>query len=206
MFIVIITFLTITMSAPAGTGGGGVLVPMYIIVGQFSPHGAIPLSKATIFGGAIANNFFNIRRRHPRADRPVIDYHTVVLLEPILLLGTVIGVFTNALSPGWLITIMLVGTLTFVTYRTYQKGQAAYRTETAEARMVMPEPFTTTDSAPDERRALMPGAGGADGEVSAPPPPCFLLRLDGTLVARCCACSPCLGSASPAGCLGASQF
>jgi hypothetical protein len=30
-----------------------------------------------------------------------------MVMEPVLLLGTIIGVFFNAISPGWLITILL---------------------------------------------------------------------------------------------------
>jgi len=58
--------------------------PLFILFGKFAPHGAIPLSKvlliskifltysepfrkATIFGGALSNNIFNLRRRHPTA-------------------------------------------------------------------------------------------------------------------------------------------
>lgn len=57
----IITFCTIILAAPAGVGGGGILVPMYLAIGHFSPHYGIPLSKATIFGGAVTNNYFNLR-------------------------------------------------------------------------------------------------------------------------------------------------
>ena len=54
-------FVTIFLAAPTGTGGGGILVPAFILVGQFSPHSAVPLSKACILGGALINNIFNIR-------------------------------------------------------------------------------------------------------------------------------------------------
>lgn len=106
--LAIITFLTIALAAPTGTGGGGILVPMYMIIGQFSAHSAVPLSKATILGGAVANNFINIQRRHPFANRPVVDFDAVQLLVPNLLAGTIVGVFLNAISPDWLVTIGLV--------------------------------------------------------------------------------------------------
>lgn len=75
--LAIITFLTIALAAPTGTGGGGILVPMYMIIGQFSAHSAVPLSKATILGGAVANNLINIQRRHPFANRPVVDFDSL---------------------------------------------------------------------------------------------------------------------------------
>jgi hypothetical protein len=45
-----------------------------------------------------------------------------MVMEPVLLLGTVLGVFFNAISPGWLITILLVLCLTYTTYRTTIKA------------------------------------------------------------------------------------
>lgn len=48
------------------------LVPIYILVLGFLPKHAIPLSNVTVFGGAIANTWFNVRRRHPGADRCVV--------------------------------------------------------------------------------------------------------------------------------------
>jgi len=107
---------------------------MYLAIGHFSPHYGIPLSKATIFGGAITNNYFNLKRRHPVANRPMIDYTACMLLEPVLLLGTILGVFFNAVSPGWAITVLLVVTLCYTTYRTGLKAYETYiKEEKAEA-------------------------------------------------------------------------
>lgn len=106
--IALVTFLTIALAAPTGTGGGGILVPMYMIIGEFAAHSAVPLSKATILGGAIANNVINLQRRHPFANRPIVDFDAIQLLVPNLLAGTIFGVFLNAVSPDWLITVGLV--------------------------------------------------------------------------------------------------
>ena len=66
-------FLACAIAAGAGLGGGGLLVPLYMIVLQLDPHDAVPLSKATIFGNAIANFLVNIKKRHPLvADRWVL--------------------------------------------------------------------------------------------------------------------------------------
>ncbi|KAI2492714.1 sulfite exporter TauE/SafE [Fragilaria crotonensis] len=48
-----------------GIGGGGILVPIYILVMGFSPKHAIPLSNITVFGGAVANTVLNKSKRHP---------------------------------------------------------------------------------------------------------------------------------------------
>ena len=78
-----------------------------------------------------------------QADRPLIDYDAVCILQPMfafrpffhfhpsskanalsmLLLGTIIGVFLNAVSPNWLITVCLIVVLSFTVYRTALKAQ-----------------------------------------------------------------------------------
>lgn len=61
--------LGLILASGGGIGGGGMLVPIYILVLGFLPKHAIPLSNVTVFGGAIANTWSNVRKRHPCADR-----------------------------------------------------------------------------------------------------------------------------------------
>jgi uncharacterized membrane protein YfcA len=41
----------------------------------------------------------------------------------MLLLGTIVGVFLNAVSPNWLITVCLIMVLSFTVYRTALKAR-----------------------------------------------------------------------------------
>jgi hypothetical protein len=61
----LIAFTSVALGSGCGVGGGGLLVPLYIFVVGLSPKHAIPLSKATIFGNAIATFLFNLGRKHP---------------------------------------------------------------------------------------------------------------------------------------------
>ena len=63
-----------SLAAGAGIGGGGLFVPFYMVLLGAGPKGAVPLSKATILGGAIGNFLTLSRARHPKAERPMIDY------------------------------------------------------------------------------------------------------------------------------------
>ncbi|POM62465.1 hypothetical protein PHPALM_28388 [Phytophthora palmivora] len=105
----LVAFTCSALGAGGGVGGGGLLVPMYILAG-LNPKHAIPLSKVTIFGSAVAMN------------RPVIDFGLVGLMEPTTLVGTVFGVMLNHIFPNWLILVLLVTLLTFITYKTILKG------------------------------------------------------------------------------------
>lgn len=53
--------------------------------------------------------------------RPIIDYDVALIMEPMTLVGTIIGVYGNKIFPSWLITFLLVILLSFTTYRTIKK-------------------------------------------------------------------------------------
>ena len=120
--VVVLTFFASALGAAGGIGGGGIMVPMLVSLGGFSVHHAIPLTQATVFGASLMNLVHNFKKRHPDFDRPLIDYHTALMLEVTTLLGTVVGVDLNSTSPVWLITILLIVVLSFTTHRTLKKG------------------------------------------------------------------------------------
>lgn len=81
------------IAAAGGIGGGGILVPMYMLVLHFSPKHAVPLSNITIFGGAITNSILNMKKRHPIADRPLVDWDLILVMEPLTIGGALVGSF-----------------------------------------------------------------------------------------------------------------
>ena len=124
--------LVVTISAAGGIGGGGVLVPVLMLSEEMGPHGAIPLSKLTIFGNAVCQLALNWTKSHPmRPDRPLIDYDTTLMLEPPTLLGTVIGVLLNRMTPKWLIALLLLLFLVVTTWRTGSKALSMFGRESA---------------------------------------------------------------------------
>ncbi|KAL7524516.1 hypothetical protein ACHAWF_000984, partial [Thalassiosira exigua] len=124
--------LGLMLAAGGGIGGGGILVPVYILILGFLPKHAIPLSNVTVFGGAIANTLRNYRKRHPTADRPLIDWDLIVVMEPPTLAGTLIGANLNKMLPETVIAVMLVILLVFTAYSTLKKARRMYQKETEE--------------------------------------------------------------------------
>ena len=122
--------LGLMIAAGGGIGGGGVLVPIYILVMNFSAKHAIPLSNITVFGGAVANTLLNIRKRHPLADRPLVDWDLILVMEPLTIAGALIGAFLNKLLPEAVLVISLVALLSFTAYKTLKKAVRMYRAET----------------------------------------------------------------------------
>jgi uncharacterized membrane protein YfcA len=134
----ILASVGLMVAAGGGIGGGGILVPLYILVMGFHPRMAIPLANVTIFGGSIANCILNLPKRHPVADRPLIDFDLMLVMEPLTIAGAVVGAIINKLAPEWLVTFCLVGTLAFTSKRTWDKGFSTYEKEAAKSQVKLP--------------------------------------------------------------------
>jgi hypothetical protein len=85
----ILVTLGLLVAASGGIGGGGILVPLLILVYQFSPRYAVPLSNFTIVGSSITNMVLNIPKRHPDCDRPLVDWDLILVMEPLTMAGAV---------------------------------------------------------------------------------------------------------------------
>eukprot|EP00484_Ammonia_sp_Unknown_P009428 CAMPEP_0197073234 /NCGR_PEP_ID=MMETSP1384-20130603/210498_1 /TAXON_ID=29189 /ORGANISM="Ammonia sp." /LENGTH=549 /DNA_ID=CAMNT_0042512067 /DNA_START=33 /DNA_END=1679 /DNA_ORIENTATION=+ len=128
-------FVGAMIAAGGGLGGGGVFVPIYILIQGLPPKFAAALSQATIFGGSIVNFIMNLQKTHPtRSHRPLTDFATLLMFEPMLLAGTIIGVLLNVICPDIVILILLALVLTYATTRTTRKGIQKWKAETIELR------------------------------------------------------------------------
>lgn len=124
--------LGLMIAAGGGIGGGGILVPLYVLILGFSPKFAIPLSNITVFGGAVTNYVMNLSKRHPDADRPLVDWDLILVMEPLTILGALVGSFLNKMLPEELLTALLVLLLTATAYTTTEKGIKSYNKETQQ--------------------------------------------------------------------------
>lgn len=164
---ILLVTLVVTISAAGGIGGGGVLVPVLMLSEEMGPHGAIPLSKLTIFGNAICQLALNWRKAHPmRPERPLIDYDTTLMLEPPTLLGTVIGVLLNRMTPKWLIALLLLAFLIVTTWRTSSKAFRLYGQESAVlASHAALTPRSMAKHRADEDSKAAKGTGARHGQA-----------------------------------------
>jgi len=106
-------FIGGALTSGGGVGGGAIYIPVFILILGVSPHVAIPLSKVTIFGVAVGGMIILVRKRHPKADRPLIDYSIAWLMEPLTLFGTIVGVYMNVTFPTYLLISFLHACLNF---------------------------------------------------------------------------------------------
>eukprot|EP00026_Physarum_polycephalum_P006878 Phypoly_transcript_06931.p1 GENE.Phypoly_transcript_06931~~Phypoly_transcript_06931.p1 ORF type:complete len:475 (+),score=42.28 Phypoly_transcript_06931:38-1462(+) len=126
----IIFFTACAFAAGGGIGGGGIYVPVLILVGEFVTKEAVPLSNVIVTGASIANLFVNFRKRNPNdKNKPLIDYSVALLIEPQTLGGTIVGVYLHNMFPAYLILALLIIIMTATTVRTAMKGTQLYKKE-----------------------------------------------------------------------------
>ncbi|KAG2382157.1 hypothetical protein C9374_005359 [Naegleria lovaniensis] len=127
----VFSFLGSVLASVAGIGGGGVIVPLLEAAGQFPPQLAVPISKTMIFGAAISNFIALSLKRHPHADRPLINYDVTLLLQPMSLIGVLVGVLFNTMFPAWLMVLLSAIILTIMTITTTIRAVQMWKSESA---------------------------------------------------------------------------
>ncbi|KAK2453192.1 hypothetical protein P8452_00847 [Trifolium repens] len=113
-----------------GVGGGGIFVPMLILIIGFDAKSATAISKCMVTGAAISTVFFNLKLRHPTLDIPMIDYNLVLLNTPVIILGISIGVLLSVVFADWMITVLLIIIFIVTSVKAYLKGLDTWNKET----------------------------------------------------------------------------
>jgi uncharacterized membrane protein YfcA len=120
--IIFIVFISMIANA-GGLGAGAVIIPVYIFIYNFSPTDSIPLSKITIFAGALVNFILSWRERdHRRHNKFLINYNMGAVIIPLLLAGTQIGVILSKFLPPFVIILGLIFYLLLSLTKMYERG------------------------------------------------------------------------------------
>jgi uncharacterized membrane protein YfcA len=130
IFGFLLASMGVTLAAGGGIGGGGLVVPIYILVMGLSPSYAIPISAVTVFGGALGSILINFRRRHPLADRPLIDWNLMLVMEPLVLTGALVGTLLHRVLSEKLLVVLLVALLSGMAHTTLVKARRMHQAET----------------------------------------------------------------------------
>eukprot|EP00927_Polykrikos_kofoidii_P063080 TRINITY_DN57893_c0_g1_i1.p1 TRINITY_DN57893_c0_g1~~TRINITY_DN57893_c0_g1_i1.p1 ORF type:complete len:467 (+),score=50.63 TRINITY_DN57893_c0_g1_i1:38-1402(+) len=119
----VIAFVFCAIAVGGGVGGGALYMPVFVLA-TGDVHLAVPLSKVTTNGVSWSAFIFNMWLLHPERSGPLIDYDVALLLEPLTLLGTILGVFLNVVSTPFIVIISLVAVLAPTGLTTIKKGFA----------------------------------------------------------------------------------
>jgi len=82
-------------------------------------------------------NIMNRKKRHPLGNRPIIDWDLVLVMEPVILLGAIIGTYLNKILEGKIIIVMLVLLLSVIAHNTLKKALKMHHAEELYIKRVM---------------------------------------------------------------------
>ncbi|RZC93451.1 hypothetical protein C5167_007264 [Papaver somniferum] len=125
----IVGFIGAACGSVGGVGGGGIYVPMLTLIIGFDAKSSVPLSKCMITGAAMSTVYYNLKRRHPTLDMPVIDYNLTLLMQPMLMLGISFGVILSEIFADWMVTILLIILFLATSTMSFFKGVQMWKTE-----------------------------------------------------------------------------
>ena len=74
-----------------------------------------------ILTGALTAFIMGLNNKHPNRDAVAIDYNIVMLITPLIMFGTMIGVTLNKVFPPFIILICLTLILVINTIKTLKK-------------------------------------------------------------------------------------
>lgn len=123
LLLFIVMFIIAVCAGAAGIGGGGLNVPVLMMINSFGIKEAVPLSHAAVMGNAFAQLMFNGRQTHPTApNRPLIHYELAILALPAQLGGNSLGVVIGRVFPPTLLIILSLAMLALAATKTFIKG------------------------------------------------------------------------------------
>ena len=127
----ILVFIISIITTIGGVGGGGLLIPTYILMGNFSLEEAIPLSVITILGDTLVRIFNLYLKRHPmNNNRYLIDMMPILLIVPIDGNFSFLGVILSEIMPNSITLAVIILVLGITFYKSIIKGIKTYKKET----------------------------------------------------------------------------
>lgn len=120
-----------TISAAGGVGGGGINVPILLIIFRFSFEMSVVFSLCVVLGNALAQTLLNLGKRHPHSNRaPLIFWELVIVLLPAQMGGSNIGSVLSNIFPVSILYILAFVVLLFASTISLRKGIHKWQEET----------------------------------------------------------------------------
>ena len=123
--------IAVFIAACAGIGGGGLNVPIFILLFGFMIKEATPLSHSAVMANSFAQFLINWPIRHTQCDQPVLDYVAPLVLLPAQLAGNNLGVLLSPVIPADVLYILSICLLAMVTAKVARRAVHTYNTEKA---------------------------------------------------------------------------
>jgi len=118
------------LSTTGGMGGGSVLTPLLLTLYGYTANKSITLVYVLIFGGSLGNYLNVAFQRDIQTGKPLVIYDLALIMAPLMMLGSNIGVLLNKMiAPALIISGLLYLVITSLK-KIYQKAKISYAKET----------------------------------------------------------------------------
>lgn len=136
ILVCIIIFLISILTTITGIGGGALLVPMFMLINNFSTNTAVPLSVSTILGSTVVRIVFFYKRDHPKVSgRNLIYYFPILIIVPFISNTNFVGTILADLLPNLVTIIMILLLLGYTFVKTLINGINKLRMEKRENKL-----------------------------------------------------------------------
>lgn len=122
----VVLCILMALSVMTGIGGGGINVPLLMAFYKLSTKEAIAVSGFAILIGSITRFATTFKDRHPEKDATCIEYGITNVMLPMVLIGSISGVFFNIIFPDVIIQASLTLVLAFLSVQTVIKARKIY--------------------------------------------------------------------------------
>lgn len=113
-----------------GVGGGGLLIPLYMLVGKFPLEISIPLTIFTIFGDTLVRVFFLYNRKNPlNNQRDLINFEPLLIISLFDANSSFFGVILSSWTPNLMTISCLLAILSITLYKSSTKAYTTYQLE-----------------------------------------------------------------------------
>jgi len=162
------TCTSIFLSIGGGIGPGAILVGVYIIVMDFPPKVAIPLSCITSLGISMVSTITNAPKRHPLTDRPMIDWDLILIMQPLTLFGAITGTYLNKILAEKVIVTLLVLLLSIIAHNTLKRARRMHYAEQLYIKRIQWAKSKKKNT--DQASSIYPSNSFGGGLAEADPP------------------------------------
>ena len=113
-----------------GIGGGSILTPILLTIYGYTANKAIMIVYVLIFGGSLGN-FLNVAfQRDIRTGKPIILYDFALMVTPLMLLGSNVGVLLNKMIAPAITICGLLYLVATTGKKIYARAKTSYEKET----------------------------------------------------------------------------
>ena len=127
----------VVVSILFGMSGGLLIVPLAMILLDFSPKGAAALSNSIVVMTSLTKYIVGLFKKNPKAPfKTIVDYNAIIAMSPLLILFSAIGGIVGLLLPDAVILGLLLATLAFSISCTVYQIRVQRRREKARPQSV----------------------------------------------------------------------